>query len=106
MRADGTESGDNAFSGRSLADNAVTPFLRDRAIPISASPYLSSLRGGAKFVKDGAPRIQRDKEGFDALVTVIDVGNDVRHLHASVCPVWLRGRLRVPVLVEDGRRNG
>ncbi|MBF6559304.1 MAG: hypothetical protein IVW56_03355 [Candidatus Binataceae bacterium] len=72
IRLPATESGEDAFSGRSLADNAVTPFLRDRAIPISVSPYLSALRGGAKFIKGGAPRIQRDKDGFDALVDLVD----------------------------------
>ncbi len=72
IRLPATADGEHAFSGRSLADNVVTPFLRDRAIAISASPYLSALRGGAKFVKGGAPRIQRDKEGFDALVAVVD----------------------------------
>ena len=72
IRRPATADGENAFSGRSLADNAVTPFLRERAIPISASPYLSSLRGGAKFTKGGEPRIQRDQGGFDALVSVVD----------------------------------
>lgn len=67
-----TAQGENAFSGRGLADRVVTPFLRGRAIPISASPYLSSLRGGARFVFGGQPRIQRDQEGFDALVSVVD----------------------------------
>lgn len=52
-----TETDANAFSGRSLADNVITPFMRGKSIPISASPYLSSLRGGAKFVEGGAPRI-------------------------------------------------
>src|ERR1035438_8151471 len=63
IRLPATADGEHAFSGRSLADHVVTPFLRDRAIPISASPYLSALRGGAKFTKGGAPRIQRDKDG-------------------------------------------
>lgn len=72
IRYPATEDGDNAFSGRSLADKVVTPFLRDRSIPISASPYLSALRGGAKFIPGGAPRIQRDKVGFNALVTVVE----------------------------------
>ena len=78
---------EHAFSGRSLADNVVTPFLRDRAIPISASPYLSALRGGAKFKKGGAPRIQRDKEGFDALVAVVDY---LRALGVDEAKAYLR----------------
>lgn len=91
IRLPATESGDDAFSGRSLADNAVTPFMRDRAIPISASPYLSSLRGGAKFIQGGAPRIQRDQEGFDALVSVVDY---LRGLDASAAKGFLRYLLR------------
>lgn len=67
-----TEDGDKAFSGRSLADNVITPFMRGRSVPVSVSPYLSSLRGGAKFVEGGEPRIQRDKEGFAALVSLVD----------------------------------
>lgn len=77
IRYPATEDGDNAFSGRSLADNAITPFMRERSVPISASPYLSSLRGGAQFIPGGQPRIQRDQEGFDALVLVVG------HLHKA-----------------------
>ncbi|MGH9783475.1 MAG: restriction endonuclease, SacI family [Terriglobia bacterium] len=72
IRLPATKYGEAAFSGRILADQAITPFLRERAIPISASPYLSSLRGGARFVQGGQPRIQRDQGGFDALVAVVD----------------------------------
>lgn len=72
VRLPATEHGDNSFSGRSLADRVVTPFFRGKAVPISASPYLSSLRGGARFITGGEPRIQRDKDGFAALVSVVD----------------------------------
>lgn len=72
IRLPATEHGDNAFSGRSLADQVITPFMRGRAIPVSASPYLSALRGGARFVEGGEPRIQRDKQGFAALVFLAD----------------------------------
>jgi hypothetical protein len=74
-----------------LADNVVTPFLRDRAIPISASPYLSALRGGAKFKRGGAPRIQRDKEGSDALVAIVDY---LRALGVGEAKAYLRYLLR------------
>lgn len=98
IRLPATESGEDAFSGRSLADHAVTPFLRDRAIPISASPYLSSLRGGAKFTKGGAPRIQRDKEGFDALVAVVDY---LRVLDADAAKAYLRYLLRCFIQLRE-----
>jgi hypothetical protein len=66
-----TEHGDDSFSGRTLADKTITPLMRAKGIPVSASPYLSALRGGAKFIKGGEPRIQRDKKGFEALVRAV-----------------------------------
>jgi hypothetical protein len=98
IRLPATESGEHAFSGRSLADGAVTPFLRDRAIPISASPYLSSLRGGAKFIKGGAPRIQRDKDGFDALVAVVDY---LRELNPDDAKSYFRYLLRCFIQLRE-----
>ncbi len=71
IRHPATETSHDAFSGRSLADNVITPFFQDHAIPVSKSPYLSSLRGGARFEPGGEPRIQRDQDGFDALVSVV-----------------------------------
>lgn len=91
IRMPATEHGEHAFSGRSLADTAVTPFLRGRAVPISASPYLSSLRGGARFIAGGEPRIQRDQGGFDALVSVVDY---VRGLGSEESKTYLRYLLR------------
>jgi hypothetical protein len=88
IRLPATEDGDDSFSGRSVDEGAVIPFLRDRAVPIAmASPYLSSLRGGAKFIKGGEPRIQRDKDGFDALVEVVDY---LRGLDAGAAKTYLR----------------
>jgi len=72
IRHPATTTSKEAFSGRSLADQVVTPFLQESAIPVSKSPYLSSLRGGARFERGGAPRIQRDAAGFDALVSIVD----------------------------------
>ncbi len=92
IRLPATDSGNNAFSGRSLGENAVAPFLRDRAIPILASsPYLSALRGGARFMKDGEPRIQSDQGGFDALVAVVDY---LRELDDGLAREYLRYLLR------------
>ena len=81
------EHGGNSFSGRTLADNVITPFFRAKAVPVSKSPYLSSLRGGARFVAGGEPRIQRDKEGFAALVSVVDF---LRELPADEARGYLR----------------
>lgn len=91
VRLPATDDGATAFSGRSLADHAITPFLRARAIPISASPYLSALRGGARFVAGGEPRIQRDKPGFDALVAAVAYLHSLGHEKANT---FLRYLLR------------
>ena len=92
IRFPATQSSQNAFSGRSLDENVVARFLRERSIPISAaSPYLSALRGGAKFVKDGQPRIQRDQPSFDALVSIIDY---LRGLDVHATRAYLRYLLR------------
>src|SRR5690606_25186984 len=72
VRYPATADGENAFSGRRVADAVVTPFLQSKRVPVSASPYLSSLRGGAKFIPGGQPRIQRDQAGFDALVAAVE----------------------------------
>lgn len=98
IRYPATEDGDTAFSGRSLADNAVTPFLRDRRIPISRSPYLSALRGGARFMPSGEPRIQRDQPGYDALVAVV---NYLRILNVDEARSYLRYLLRRFVALRE-----
>ena len=83
IRLPATEYGENAFSSRSLADKVVTPFLQSHAIPASVSPFLSALRGGAKFMKGGQPRIQRDQQGFDAVVEIVDYLCSANQEHAK-----------------------
>lgn len=93
IRSPSTKSGDNAFSGRSLDEKAIMPFLRAKAIPIpSASPYLSSLRGGAQFVAEGQPRIQRDQPAFDSVVVVVDYLRTLNHDSAKSCLRYLLRR--------------
>jgi hypothetical protein len=97
IRLPATDLGKNSFSGRSSADNAATPFMRSKAVPISASPYLSSLRGGARFILGGQPRIQRDQRGYDALVAAVEY---LRHLDQGVAKdlrflLFQRYRLRI-----------
>jgi hypothetical protein len=72
VRYPATAYGEKSFSGRSISDQVVAPFLQSKRVPVSVSPYLSSLRGGAKLVPGGQPRIQRDQPGFDALVSVVE----------------------------------
>jgi len=98
IRMPATEYGENAFSGRSLAEKVVIPFLRDRSVPTSASPFLSALRGGAKFMKGGEPRIQRDKEGFAALVQIVDY---LRELDVDSVKNYLRFLLRRFIVLRE-----
>lgn len=90
--------GENAFSGRSLAEKVVTPFLRDRFVPTSAAPFLSAIRGGAKFMKGGEPRIQRDKEGFAALVGIVSY---LRELDGEAVKNYLRYLLRCFIVLRE-----
>jgi hypothetical protein len=71
VRYPATAHGENSFSGRSVSDKVVAPFLQSKRVPVSVSPYLSALRGGAKLIPGGQPRIQRDQAGFDALVSAV-----------------------------------
>ncbi len=91
IRLPATEYGENAFSGRSLAEKVVTPFLRERSVPTSAWPFLSALRGGARFMKGGEPRIQQDKDGFAAMVEIVDY---LRQSDAETVKNYLRYLMR------------
>ncbi len=91
IRLPATEHGENAFSGRSLAERVITPFMQGKSIPVSVAPYLSSIRGGARFVEGGEPRIQRDKPSFAALVNVVDY---LRNHGDLECRRYLRYILR------------
>lgn len=87
IRFPATEEGpdsEHSYSGRSLDEGAVMPFLRQHAVPIlEASAYLGPLRGGARFVEGGAPRIQRDKVGFAALVAAVDYTRNLDKAQAT-----------------------
>lgn len=64
------ELGPHAFSGRSLDERVINPFLRDKGIPCSRGPYLSVFRRSIQFderIRSGL----RDKTGYDAFLAVI-----------------------------------
>lgn len=63
--------GANAFSGRSLDERVVNPFLHEKSIPCSRGPYLSVFRRNVKF-NEMTRQGLKDKEGYDALITLID----------------------------------
>lgn len=64
------EQGSNAFSGRSLDERVVNPFLHEKRIPSSRGPYLSVFRRSVQFgasTRDGL----RDREGYDKFLDII-----------------------------------
>jgi len=98
IRLPATAYGKNAFSGRSLAEKVVTPLLRERSVPTSVSPFLSALRGGARFMEGGEPRIQQDKDGFAAMVEIVDY---LRELDAETVKKYLRFLLRRFIVLRE-----
>ncbi len=94
---------ENAFSGRSLDEQVVNPFLQDRAVPISKAPYLSAIRRGVRFIPGGA-KGQKDQGGFDALVHIVgwlkkqDQKGAAEYLRYLLCQfVRLRDAANIPV---------
>jgi hypothetical protein len=66
------DQGEHAFSGRSLDEQVVNPFLHEKGIPSSKGPYLSVFRRQVKF--DGATRAGlKDKQGYDAFLKLIEI---------------------------------
>jgi len=60
----------HAFSGRTLDERAINPFLQAKRVPSSRGPYLSVFRRSVEYsplTRDGL----RDKEGYDALLTAL-----------------------------------
>jgi hypothetical protein len=62
--------GPNAFSGRTLDEKVINPFLHDKRIPASRGPYLSVFRRSIQFDQNTRAGV-RDQEGYDALLTLI-----------------------------------
>jgi hypothetical protein len=67
--------GEDAYNGRSLDESVVNPFLHEKRIPASRGPFLSAFRRSVPFLPATRAGL-RDKEGFDALLTIIDYVND------------------------------
>lgn len=64
------DQGPNAFSGRSLDERAINPFLQEKRIPCSRGPYLSVFRRSVQFTDEIRLGL-RDKKGYDALLRLI-----------------------------------
>jgi len=60
--------GKNAYSGRSLDEKVVNPFLRANRVPCCSGPYLAVFRRSVAF----EPRAGlKDQAGYDALLRVL-----------------------------------
>lgn len=64
--------GEAAYNGRTLDEQVVNPFLREKNIPCSKGPYLSVFRRSVAFVPSTREGL-KDKKGFDALLRVIEI---------------------------------
>lgn len=75
--------GPTAYHARELDQSAINPFLKEKQIPSSGGPFLSSLRRGIKFTKSTAVGI-RDKIAYSAFVRLVKHAqsiNDDQELH-------------------------
>lgn len=65
------DQGPNAFSGRSLDERVINPFLQSRRIPCSRGPYLSVFRRSVRFDESTRSGL-RDKAGYNALLQAVE----------------------------------
>jgi hypothetical protein len=63
--------GEMAFSGRSLDERVVNPFLHEKRIPCSRGPYLSVFRRQVRFDKATREGV-KDQKGYDAFLRLLD----------------------------------
>jgi hypothetical protein len=64
--------GANAFSGRSLDERIVNPFLRANSIPSSKGPYLSVFRRSVKFDESTEAGL-KDQRGYRAFLGLLGI---------------------------------
>lgn len=62
--------GPNAFSGRSLDEKIINPFLREKNIPCTGGAFLSVFRRNVKFDESTRSGL-KDQQGFDAFLALI-----------------------------------
>jgi hypothetical protein len=65
------QQGERAYSGRTLDEKVVNPFLHRAKIPSSKGPFLSVFRRSVTFTQETRSGL-RDQEGFDAMLKVLE----------------------------------
>jgi len=71
IRSPYDKQGPRAFSGRSLDEKVINPFLTEKRIPCSRGPYLASFRRNVRFVPSTADGL-RDKEAYMAFLSYLE----------------------------------
>lgn len=71
IRSPYVDQGSNAFSGRSLDENVVNPFLQRNRIPCSKGPYLSVFRRSVRFDRSTRSGL-RDKAAYDSFLEALE----------------------------------
>lgn len=104
IRSPYAQQGNRAFSGRSLDEKVINPFLTDRQIPCSRGPYLASFRRSIRFVEETAAGL-RDKEAYKSFLAYLEEleqadPDEARDLlrYLLYCFVELREQARVPLI--------
>lgn len=105
------KQGPGAFSGRSLDEKVVNPFLQEKRIPCSRGPYLSVFRRSVRFDESARDGL-RDKDGYDALLAVLGYVEtrspnepDLRSLLVYVLYAFAELRDRANVSLADLHRT-
>lgn len=71
IRSPYAKQGPRAFSGRSLDEKVINPFLTERRVPCSRGPYLASFRRSIRFVEETVAGL-RDKEAYKAFLAYLE----------------------------------
>ena len=64
--------GTAAYSGRSLDERVINPFLQEKEIPASKGPFLAAFRRNVDFTEN-TRRGLRDTAGYDAMLEYIEL---------------------------------
>ena len=83
IRQPSADQGPRSYSGRTLDERVINPFLQAKRIPSSSGPFLAVFRRGIQF-NEATRAGLRDKKGYDALLEcfafleAFEAENDVR----------------------------
>lgn len=79
LRSPYVNQGQTAYNGRTLDEKVVNPFLQRNRIPSTKGPFLSVFRRSVQLEPSTREGL-RDKEGFDALLTLVEYLEETANL--------------------------